>query len=714
MTAVVWEFVAFFVLCVSATALSLVVPRSRVAGLIAWLGSLAGIVLLVAGVQALLQSSTLVVRLWSISNLGSIVLGVDRLSAVFVCVTALVTIAVSLFSGFYVSHSGQQYSVRLFASLYFMLIGAIALIVLCRDVVSFLLAWEAMTIASYLLVAYEYRQPENVKASYLMLSISEAGTLAIAAAFLLLANNAHSLEFSAMAHASSLMDPGMGWAVFLLSFFGFAVKAGLLPVNSWLPHAHPAAPGTISALLSGVILNLGIYGIILVNAALSPIAGVGPGLVVLIVGAASAVTGILYATIENDMKRMLAYSSIENMGIVTVGLGAAFVFGALNQPIIASIAFVAALYHLTNHSIYKTLLFLGASAIDVRVGIRDLDLLGGLRRFMPWTAALFLVGALSISAIPPFNGFASEWLTLQMMLRSAQVAAIPVKIVFVLCGVALALTAALAITCFVKAFATSFLGLPRSAELASAREVPRSAIASMGILAALCFLLGVLPTYVVPVFSATVEPLAHARATDAIIPAFFEPSAAHPELPAAFVTEFHDLGAQIGRGVVPGRGLVILLRGGSSNPVVFAVSTTYMVLVLALLLILTFVGVRLVARAPKRTRRAPWAGGLSRLLPEMTYTATGFSNPVRVIFEAVFQPTVDEDTPETVATHFRTAITRTREDVFIVDRLFHDPLVSTVNWLASLCARAHRGRVNSYAGYGLIALLLALILVRFS
>jgi len=434
-----------------------------------------------------------------------------------------------------------------------------------------------------------------------------------------------------------------------------------------------------------------------------------PGLIVLAVGAVSAFLGILYATTENDLKAMLAHSSIENMGIVTAGLGAGLVFIASAHPALAAIAFLAALYHMTNHSIYKALLFLGAAVVDSRAGTRDLDRLGGLIHRLPWTAFLFLVGALSISALPPFNGFASEWLTLQALLRSVELSSTAVKLVFVLSGAVLALTAALAVTCFVKAFAMGFLGMSRSKQAAAASETGRSMLVPMGILAAFCLLLGVAPTYVTPAIDRALIPMTRASATEALVPPFFARSPGHSSLPAEFAAEFHDLGAQVGETLAPGRGLVILHRGGESNPVVFAMSTTYGFVVLAALLALTAGLVRWLTRKRRVTRNSRWDGGVRRLLPEMTYTATGFSNPVRVIFDAVLRPMTVEDTRETVAEHFRTAIRRTRHDVHVMDRYVSAPATAAVVWIARTAARMHHGRINAYVAYVLLTLAVFLI-----
>jgi hydrogenase-4 component B len=502
------------------------------------------------------------------------------------------------------------------------------------------------------------------------------------------------------------LGSGTRWLVFLLSFFGFGVKAGLVPVNTWLPRAHPAAPANISAILSGVILNLGLYGIIRVNLDLVPVRMIGAGVLVLIVGTISALVGILYATTENDLKAVLAHSSIENIGIVTAGLGAAMVFAASGRPLLAGMASLAAFYHMINHSVYKALLFLGAGAVDDRAGTRDLDKLGGLIRAMPWTAGAFLVGALAISALPPFNGFVSEWLTLQIFLRSAELSSVGVRIVFALCGAGLALTAALAVTCFVKAFAMGFLGMSRSEQAAKAFEARPSAIAPMVGLALLCLLLGIFPTYVIPALNRQLQPLVSADAAAALVPPFFAGSPGHETLPPAFAGEFHDLGAQVGQGIAPGPGLVLMHRGGATNPVVFAAAPTYLFVVLSGLFVLVFLVVHgTVGRRRTVVRRVVWDGGIRRLLPEMTYTATGFSNPVRVIFQAIFRPTIVEDTRETVAEHFRTAIVREAEAVHVVDRLALAPARDVMLRLARAAAGMHHGRLNAYVAYVLLSLL---------
>jgi hydrogenase-4 component B len=701
---------AFFILCGAGTVLAFLVPQRQLAVLLAVIGSLSALIVLIASAKLLVFGAEFHVELWRVLALGTLTLVSDPLSAFFLFVTGLVFLPVSIFSGSYLTKYIAHHDLRYFSVLYHALFASIVLVFIAGDVISFLVAWELMSIASYLLVNYEFDRAESSRAGYIMLAMSEGGTIAVAVAFIIIAGTTGNFGFAELRAAAPSVADALRWTVFLLSFFGFAVKAGLVPLNSWLPLAHPVAPTNVSALLSAVIVNLGIYGIVRVNLDLAPATAVGPGIVVLVIGSVSALIGILYATIQGEMKRLLAHSTIENMGIVAAGIGAAMVFLATGHQVVGAIALIAALYHLANHSVYKALLFVGTGAVEAGAGTRDLDRLGGIIRRMPWTSAFFLVGVLSISALPPFNGFVSEWLTLQTVLRSAVLSSTVIKIIFAICGALLALTAGLAVTCFVKVFATGFLGMSRSQAAAEAREAPVGTRTSLALLAVLCIMLGVLPTYVIPTIDRAVTPLAHESATAALVPPFFMANAQKPgNLPPTFVTEFHDLGAQVGRDFLPGRGLVVLHRGGERNPVVFAMSTSYMAVALAVILGLVFVIFRLLTRYRGFARGATWAGGLRHLSPGLTYTATGFSNPVRVIFAALLTPAASEESTEAVAVHFRTAIRREYTEVHIIDRFVLQPPIAVLRNLAAFARRMHIGHVNAYAAYILLAMLIVLV-----
>ncbi|MGB7090357.1 MAG: proton-conducting transporter membrane subunit [Methylovirgula sp.] len=703
-------FEIFFALCGLGAIGALLVPERWNPQLLAAVSSLAALLLLAASAELLLGNGSLRIELWPILSLGTLTLGGDRLAALFLFVTGLVFLPVSLFSSFYLRKYLGHYSLRYLSVLYHVLFASIVLVLIAEDAVAFLIGWEAMSIASYLLVTYEYEREDSSHAGFVMLAMSEAGTVAVEIAFILVAVHAGTFEFSGMRAIGPGLGEALKWVILLLSFFGFAVKAGLVPVNSWLPLAHPVAPTNVSALLSAVIVNLGIYGIIRFNLDLVPAAGPGAGIVVLVIGSISALVGILYATIQAEMKRLLAHSTIENMGIIAAGIGAAMVFLASGHEVAASIALIAALYHLVNHSVYKALLFVGTGAVEAGTGTRDLDRLGGIARRMPWTSSFFLIGVLSIAALPPLNGFVSEWLTLQTILRSTLLASTLVKIIFAVCGALLALTAGLAVTCFAKVFAMGFLGMSRSEGAVHATEAALPKQVPLALLAASCIALGILPTYVIPVLDRAAQPLAHASATAALVPPFFDSAAQQREgIPPKFLAEFHDLGSQVGDGILPGRGLVVLHRGEARNPVVFAMSTTYTLIVLALILALSFLAFRLLTRDRAVDRGAAWDGGLRRLLPSTTYTATGFSNPVRVVFQAVLHPAAIEDNTEAVARHFRTAIRREYTEVHVVDRFLLRPPVHMLRRVSGVVRKMHVGHVNAYAAYILLTLLLVLL-----
>ena len=695
--------------------LGLLADERRIPAILGSTGALASAVLLCFSGASLFASAAFQATLWTMPSLVTLTLSLDKLSALFLFVSGLVLLPASIFAWGNLARYPGRYSLRGFCVSYFGLFATLVLIPLSADAVSFLMLWELMSILLYLLVGYEHEVEEHARSAYLMLAIGEAGTLLIALAFIVLAANG-SLEFAAMKAAGATLGGGARWAVFLLAFFGFGVKAGLVPVNVWIPQAYTSAPSAFVPVLAGATLNLGLYGIVRFNGDLLPVTTAGPGLVALIIGSVTALLGILYATTQSDLKTLLAHSSIENAGIITAALGAGFVFAGSGRPSIAAIAFAAAFYHMLNHSIYKTLLFFAEGAVDSRAGTRNIDRLGGLIKVMPLTAGFFLVGALSIAALPPFNGFVSEWLTLQTMLLSAELPFTGLKIVFAICGAILALTAALAVTCFVKAFAMSFLGMSRSEAAAQACPAPSSVTLPMAFLAVLCLVLGVAPTYVIPVLDGAIGPIARqARVADALVPPFFAGSSHHGELPPAFVADFHALGAQIGQNVLPGRGLVVMHRGGVENPVVFAMSTSYMAAVLALMLLGAFVLFRMIAARRRAVNRCiVWDGGMHRLLPEMTYTGTGFSNPVRAIFDAVFRPTTVEDTRETVGKHFRAVIRRTRGENHVLDRLVLNPISDAALWTANGFARLHHGVLSVYVLYGLGALIVALLVARFS
>ena len=632
--------------------------------------------------------------------------GIDPFSAWFILITGLVFLPVSIFLTEHKKKAAGNSSLKSFGILYHALLLFIPLVFMARNILCFLIVWEITAVLSYFLVHEGDEQGSSAQAGYFMLVFSEAGFFAFTLAFLLIAARADSLNFAAMEKIHLSAD--LQWVVFLLSFIGFGIKAGILPFNLWIPRTYKQASEPFPLISSGTMTNLGIYGILLINLKFAPLRAPGPGLVLLVFGAVTAFLGIVYAAIEKDLQEMLAHSTIENMGIALCGFGAGFVFLAEKFPVLAAIAFTAGFYHLLNHSIYKSLLFMGTGNIISKTGVQNSDKLGGLIKSMPWTAAFFLIGSLAISAIPPFNGFVSEWLTLQSLLQSFSLESHSVKLIFALSGALLALTAALAATCFVKGFGMNFLGVPRSLEAEKSHEAGKASLFSMGFLALLCLFLGIAPTYVIPVISRMIQPYVSASSTQALVPNFFHPKSLNP----GFVSTFHSLGAQVGRSILPGRGLVVLHQGLSRNPVVFAMSTSYGFLILLFLLGIAFGIVWIFTRQRKVSRKEVWAGGIRSLVPEMTYTASGFSNPVSVIFQGILHPTQTKETREEIAEHFRTAIRIEKPSIHLMDYWIITPFSQGLKFISMGLGKMHTGKLNAYAAYIFITLLILLFLAR--
>ncbi len=647
--------------------------------------------------------------LWPLAGWGMLRLTFTALGGFLLVVTAVVFLAVYLFSPGYLARYQGRYDQRPLRATLPLLLGSIALILLAGDVVTFLIAWELMSLLSYVTVVFDHEAPDNPRAAYAMLGASELGFLMVLAAWLPLVLAAHSIGFSAIAAAGpGQLAAGVRWAVFGLSFLGFGVKAGLFPAMSWLPRAHPAAPANASAVLSGAILNLGLYGIMLTNVELMPVPAPSVGVIVLGIGVVTAFLGILYAATDTHIKRLLAHSSIENMGLITIGIGAAMTFDAVGLPVLGLLAWIAALYQLLNHSVYKTLLFLGAGAIDQATGELNMDHLGGLGRRLKWTGVFLLAGTMAIAAIPPFNGFASEWLLLQSLLRSVALANPALEVAFALAGVIVALAAGLAATAFIRFYGMTFLGRHRSDPAAVAHDVTFTQRAAMGLLAGLALLLGIAPTYVATGLARVAASLAESHDIAAFIPTFFQPAT----LPPALASAFYPLGAAVGRHVLPAPGLVFMhpstrLHAG----VVFAMSPTYLAVAIAIALALAFALAKLLGRGRMRRGRS-WLGGARAVDAGLTYTATGLARPIWVVFRAVLSPGQTVDREEVVAEHFRVSVRRVDGSRYVVDRLIVDPAIRAARVLAHLFSRMHRGSVNAYVSYAFIALLIAMLLVR--
>jgi hydrogenase-4 component B len=413
---------------------------------------------------------------------------IDALSAFFLVVVNLGGAAASLFALGYGRHETSPARVLPFFPVY---LAAMNLVVVADDAFSFLVSWEFMSLTSWALVVSHHQLRENLRAGYIYLLMASFGTLALLLSFGLLAGSGGNYAFETIraGHFSHALTA----LVLILVLVGAGSKAGLVPLHAWLPLAHPAAPSHVSALMSGVMTKVAVYGFIRIVFDL-----LGPpdwwwSMLVLAIAGVTTVMGVLYALMQHDLKRLLAYHTVENIGIIFIGLGLALAFKAHGMDWAAALALTAGLFHVFNHSVFKSLLFFGAGSVLNATGTRDMEHLGGLIHRMPQTAFVFLIGCVAISALPPLNGFVSEWLTFQAILQSPQLPSWGLRFLVPAVGALLALSAALAAACFVKAFGVSFLGRPRTPEAASAQETDSNSLAAMFFLAALCLVAGVLP-----------------------------------------------------------------------------------------------------------------------------------------------------------------------------------------------------------------------------
>jgi hydrogenase-4 component B len=515
-------------------------------------------------------------------------LRLDALSAFFLVVVDLGAMSASLFALGYGQHETAPERVLPF---YPAFLAGMTLVVLADDAFTFLFSWEFMSLTSWALVMSHHRVAENVRAGYVYLVMASFGTLTLLLAFGLLAGPDGLYTFAQMraAHPSAVL----GALALILALVGAGSKAGLVPLHVWLPLAHPAAPSHVSALMSGVMTKVAIYGFVRIALELAGPPAWWLSIVVLAAGGITAVMGVLYALMQEDLKRLLAYSTVENIGIIFIGLGLTLAFKANGMLFAAALALTAALLHVFNHSLFKSLLFFGSGAVLTATGERDMEHLGGLIHRMPQTAFVFLVGCAAISALPPLNGFASEWLTFQAILISPQLPSWGLKIMVPAVGALLALSAALAAACFVRAYGMTFLGRPRTPAAERATETERWSLAAMIFLAGLCLITGILPGLFI----------------DALAPVNIEMIGAR--MPAQIGTQWLAI-VPIAASRSSYDGLLVFLFMLASGAL--AASAIHRL-------------------ASNRLRRAPaWDCGYPDLSPVTQYTAMSFAQPIRRVF----------------------------------------------------------------------------------
>jgi hydrogenase-4 component B len=586
-------------------------------------------------------------------------LSIDRLGGFFLFLVCAVSIPAVVYSLPYTgNHYGNAQRTCYWVLLPLFLLSMV-LVVTGASVFAFFLGWELMTLLSTALIVLEGDSGERRRSIFIYLLMMHAGAALVISAFLLFSPYVPGLDFASIRAAGALLPGSLKAAIFLLAFIGFGTKAGIIPLHLWLPKAHPIAPTPVSALMSAVMLKTAVYAFLRF---VFDFLGGGPewgGYLVLGAGAISCVLGILYAMFETDLKRLLAYSSVENIGIIYLGIGASLICVKAGVPAVGGLALLAAVIHCLNHAIFKSLLFLGSGAVHHRTHTFNMNEMGGLHRRMPVTALLFLIGCVSIAGLPLFSGFVGEWLAFQGFLGGAQLAAATPQVVLPLMAGVLALTGGLAAACFVNVYGSIFLGRPRTPapETANADEVPRSMLASLAVLGSACVLIGLVPVVVIRPLWPLIQAL------------------------------------------VPGAdyGIVSPISGGISKA--------------AVVVVMVAASTVLVRSALRRS--AIWACGLSGLTSRMEYTASAFSKPIRTVFAAVYKPERKLEVLPTEQPYFPNAISYRSRRTTSYEQMLYRPLFDSLMNVAQQFRRLQTGNIQLYLLYIFLALLSMLLLMRF-
>ena len=586
----------------------------------------------------------------------------DALTSLFLLLLGATSAGISIFAAGYFRR-GHGTSAGLLCLQYHLFLASMGLVLLANDAYAFMVAWETMALSSYFLVTTQHSIPEIRRAGFLYLLMAHVGALAILLSFGVMQGGSWQFTFDSM--RSAHLAPHWAAIAFALAVIGFGAKAGLVPLHVWLPEAHPAAPSPVSALMSGVMLKTAVYGLLRVTFDLLGHPAWWWGLVLIAIGLFSALYGVIFAATQTDMKRLLAWSSIENIGIIFTGIGLAVVFHGVGMSALGALALIAALYHTLNHAFMKSLLFLGTGSVLHSTGERNLGRLGGLIHRMPWVAWLTLVGALAMAGLPPLNGFVSEWLLLQAFLFAHEVPRSFVSMLLPLGAALVALAAALAGYVMVKFFGVIFLGQPREPALARAQDAGVLERIGLVWLAVGCFVLGLMPTYVIRALRVVVQELSGG-------------SLASVNAPWWLIVPLPD-------------------RGASYSAPIFFVALT-------LVVVLTIFMVRRFYHHSAR-RAAAWDCGFGGLTPRMQDTAEGFGQPIRHIFGAFFAMTRELPSPFDSAPHYR---------VTVIDRIWRGlylPLGRLVQRVADAFAWLQQGRIATYLLYSFVTLVVLLSLM---
>ena len=594
----------------------------------------------------------------------------DPLSLFFIVLILLISFPAFIYSLGYLKGHHTRFKNILTQLAMAAFVLSMILVVSVRQVFVFLIMWELMSLLSYFLILSDKDSPKSVEAGTIYLVMTHAGTAFLIMAFFLMYKVTGSFDFLVIKQALAGLPGHTKDMLFILLLIGFGTKAGIVPLHIWLPYAHPAAPSHISCLMSGVMIKTAIYGLLRFVFFMLGINALWWGGLVLGLAVVTCLVGVIYALIEQDIKTLLAYSSVENIGIILLGVGASMFLVKAGLPVLAVLALSAALYHLINHAVFKGLLFLGAGSIYRATGTRNIEKLGGLIKTMPWTALFFLIGAMAISALPPLNGFVSEWLTLVALFGGVLgLSSGFLKLFFCFCAAALALTGGLAAACFVKAFGIACLAKPRSQQAAAAKEVHWTMNFGAGFLALLTIALGLGAVWV---FKLLAKIAGYTTGLDASAMNFSP-------------------------------GLFTLQPVGN-----ISLSPVWLALLLLVIMGVVFILLNLVLGRSKVTTVPTWDCGYYKLTARNEYTATGFSKPFRLVLSFFLLPYQRSEKIKESFYHVKSFVYETNtKQVF--NEYLYAPLVNFTFNLGRLAKNIQQGSVHIYLSYIFVALFLLLI-----
>jgi hydrogenase-4 component B len=623
------------------------------------------------------SSENIHLTFFNIQHLFDFEIFIDGVAAFFLLIIGLISFAISIYSLSYSKKFDDKKNNSSLGMLFNVFIVSMILVVISNNIFFFLIFWELMSLTSFFLVIYEHENKNNLKSGLTYLVMTHLGTGFIFASFILMYTQTGNFSFDSFRDIS-IIPQYVKDIAFVLAFVGFGTKAGMVPLHTWLPKAHPSAPSNVSALMSAVMLKIAIYGMVRYlfdfNAVDSSPDYVWLGMGIIVVGSISALVGILYALVENDIKRALAFSSIENVGIIFIGLGLSVVFAASHLQSLSVLAFIASMFHTLNHSIFKGLLFMTAGSIHYSTHTKNIEDLGGLIKKMPWTAVMFLVGSIAIIGLPPLNGFISEWLTLQSLLAVFQIPSNILQVSLAFAILVFALTIGLSGATFVRLFGITFLSKSRSTKAANAVEVPKFMLIGKAILASSCILLGILPFL----------------GMNLIVSAF--------NLPYISSSPFETISIA---NTVDSNFASLMMPG--------------VLVILTSVFVGVFVFVRIIGCKTKTVKYGTWDCGFGNLSEKTQYTATSLAEPLRRIFGVFYKPhneiNADFYTKENLYLRKSIHVISTTRDIF--DEKLYGKTISGSLFVLNKIRKIQSGKVNVYILYIMITLIALLLFVGF-